>query len=718
MLLLRQPTGRGGDVNAGAGAQPVHRNDLQGLRAVAVLLVVLDHAGLSFLRGGYVGVDVFFVLSGFLITQLLLSSAARHGRISLGEFYARRARRILPAAVLTLVVTDVVAHELLNFVRAKEAVVDSIWASVFAANVHFAQTGSDYFAQGQPPSPVQHFWTLAVEEQFYVVWPALLSLVLFGALFGRSLRRRREPGAHLSAAALRRALLVVAVAGAVSFAWSVHTTPRTPAAAYFSTFTRAWELALGAALAIAAPRVTRLPAAVRAVSGWAGLACVALAAVAFSASTSFPGYAALLPTLGAALVIGAGIAQAPLRLGAGRLLSLAPLRYVGDRSYAFYLWHWPVLTIAVQYAGHELSTWNRLLLLVLAFFLSILSYAVFENPIRRMRWRSRAGVVLWPASAAAVLAVALPIIGSLDGTAARIEEASAAIRPVALVDATSPASVARTRSKPLPAVTAAARAARNGRSLPSPLLPPVGSLRGDFYSFPSGCAARQGQTTSDICRLGDPNAFKRIVVIGDSHAQMWMPTILNMARRDGWTVIPLVKVGCVPSSWLHRTWPCGRWYTWALRRAAALRPEVALIVASWAASQTPSAALKGVTALIKAAKRSAASVIVVGDSPHQHRNPVDCLLAPRATMKTCTTTAPSAELRSDNAIAAAAARQHVGFLDVRGWFCARPVARAALLCPLVINRTISWLDQGHVSQTYALELRGPFRTAFRRELFR
>jgi peptidoglycan/LPS O-acetylase OafA/YrhL len=159
-----------------------HRDDIQGLRAVAVLLVVLAHAGVPYVQGGYVGVDVFFVLSGYLITGVLL-----RGRLSLADFYVRRARRILPAAALTLVVTDLVAQHLLNFVRAREAVSDSIWAALFGANVHFAQQGSDYFNQGQPPSPFLHFWTLSVEEQFYLVWPSVLALALLGAATRRRL---------------------------------------------------------------------------------------------------------------------------------------------------------------------------------------------------------------------------------------------------------------------------------------------------------------------------------------------------------------------------------------------------------------------------------------------------------------------------------------------------------------------------------------------------
>jgi peptidoglycan/LPS O-acetylase OafA/YrhL len=666
-----------------------HRDDLQGLRAVAVLLVVLDHAGLRFLKGGYVGVDVFFVLSGFLITGLLLTQAARDGRVRLLDFYVRRARRILPAAVLTLVVTDIVAHQLLNFVRAREAVTDSVWAAFFAANVHFAHVGSDYFAQGQPPSPVQHFWTLAVEEQFYLVWPVVLSLVLLAAVLRR------------------RLLLIVLVAGAASLAWSIHATVATPTSAYFSTAARAWELALGAALAIAAPRLRRVPA----VAGWLGLACIVAAAVAFSGSTAFPGYAALLPTVGAALVIAAGIGR---QRGVGRVLSLAPIRYVGDRSYAFYLWHWPVLVIAAEYAGHDLSTAVRLGLLAGAFLLSILSYALVENPIRHMRWRPQTGALLWPASAAVILAVALPILGSLHGTATRIANASAAVRPAALVTSHT---AARSSWKPLPAVAAAVAAANRSAALPWPLTPPVGNLIGDIYTFPKGCAARQGQTSSNVCRLGETSAAKTLVVIGDSHAQMWMPTVLRLAKRDSWVVVPLVKIGCVPSSWTHKDWPCGVWYRWATHRARAVHPQVSLVIGSWAASHTPPAALKGVSALIRDAKRFSGTTIVVGDSPHQHRNPVDCLLASGATMRTCASKATLVELQTDTSIARVAAKQKVGFMNVTGWFCGR-ASSVAVLCPLVVNRTISWIDQGHISETYGLELATPFRNAFRRELFR
>ena len=400
---------------------------------------------------------------------------------------------------------------------------------------------------------------------------------------------------------------------------------------------------------------------------------------------------------------------------ASRLLSLAPFRYVGDRSYAFYLWHWPVLVIAAEYVGHDLSTAVRL------------------GPVG---WCVRTvDTELWPLRepdpedelAPADRRAALARLGGRDprgrGADPRLAEragdahleAAAAVRPAALVGQTT---AARDSWQPLPAVAQAVSAAKRNADLPWPLTPAVTDLRNDFYAFPAGCAAGRGQTSSTVCHLGAPGAAKTIAVIGDSHAQMWMPTILRMARRDGWEVVPFVKVGCVPTKWLHTTdWGCTVWYRWALGRAAKLHPQVTLLAASWADDPHPTTAVRAVSALIARVKSFSATTIVIGDSPHQHRNPVDCLLASAATMRTCCARASLTELQTDASVAASAAKHGVGFIKVTGWFCAR-ASRVAVLCPLVVNRTISWIDLGHISETYGLELSTPFRNAFRRELFR
>jgi len=671
-----------------------YRTDLQGLRAVAVVLVMLDHAGVARLAGGYVGVDVFFVLSGFLITGLLLRAARERGKISLLEFYGRRARRILPAAVLTLVATTIVAYELLNYVRARSVAWDGIWAAIFAANFHFAHVGANYFAQDQPPSPIQHYWSLAVEEQFYLVWPAVLSLALFA----------------------RRAFLTISVAGVASFVWSIHSTSASPVAAYYSPFTRAWELALGAALAVGVGSGMRLP--LRAAAGWIGAALIAFAAVTLSGTTRYPGYAALLPTIGAALVIAGEFGGRP-RFGIGRLLALRPMQYVGDRSYALYLWHWPVLVLAMLYERRQLGLGVNLLLLLVALLLSIVSYRLVENPIRRATWSPRVSTALAPVAVGGAVAVAILTVSSLDSRIGRIDQADAAV-PIASVQLVSAVPKAVT----LPAVVDAVKTALAGTPVPTDLTPPVDHLYNDAYQFPSGCDPTQGDpSTQTICHLGDASSRNTIVVFGDSHAEMWMPPILAMAQADAWDVIPLVRKGCVVPAWTGDGYPgqtpaatvssCHAWYSWALRQAQRLRPDVVLIGGCCSGDTGPLATSIRNTyaATATALERYARNVILIEDEEEMAAQPVDCLLATGATLLSCITTQTSATLAFNDSLPRLAQAKHFGFLKTRGWFCYQN------RCPMVVGSTIVYRDTGHITVEYALKLAAAFRTAFRQCIF-
>ena len=672
---------------------------------MAVLLVALTHAGVGFLPGGFVGVDVFFVLSGFLITGLLLAEARAKGSVSLVDFYVRRARRILPAAALTLLVTDVSAFYLLNFVRARDAVQDSLYAAGFSANFRFSARGIDYFAQGQPPSPLLHYWSLAVEEQFYFVWPALLSLVLFGFALKR---RHRSVGTRQ----LRRLLLVVVSLAAISLCWSMRQTATLPAAAYFSPLTRAWELGLGAALAVGASSLARVPSAVRLAMGWAGLAAIAAAAVGFTAQTPFPGYAALLPTVGTALAIAAGIGSTHSRLAAERLLSLRPMCIVGDRSYAFYLWHWPVLILAAGYAGHALSLPAKLGLLVGAFLLSCASYALVENPIRhRARSRAATGAV-FAVSMAAVLGSAGICLGAIAREQQRFET------PPASAALAAPATLVSTRTTvgadgALPDVVAAVQAAQRGDPIPSGLTPPIdhlGSIPAQ-YAMPRGCISQDAssKSTSKICRVGRPASRKLIVLIGDSHAMMWLPAVLEMAWLDDWAVVPILRTGCMPNRWVTGEGPaaCRLWYHWAIGQVSRLHPTVTLVGGSVPERQSPvaRAATDGVIAMASAL-RPFGSVVVIGDPESLSQSPLDCLLSRHASMATCTTTWPSSSLRLYDAVAARAKQLGAGFLATRGFVCFDRE------CPAVIGHTIVYRDNNHVTAAYSAQVADAFRAGF------
>ena len=669
-----------------------------------MLLVLLSHAGVGFVPGGYVGVDVFFVLSGFLITGLLLAEARAKSSVSLLEFYLRRARRILPAAALTLLVTDIASFYLLNFVRAQQAVQDSVHAAFFAANFRFASTGVDYFARGDPPSPILHYWSLSVEEQFYLAWPLLLSVAMFGVV---ALRRRRG-----TSGSERRLLLVIAVLSAASLAWSIHLTQTTPTVAYFSPFTRAWELGLGATIAVSAPFFARTPDVARTVMGWAGLAAIGVAAVAFSDGTPFPGYAALLPTVGAALAIVAGMGVTRSRPAVGRLLSVRPMLIIGDRSYALYLWHWPILIIAAECAGHALSVTTNLALVAGAFVLSCVSYALVENPIRHRIRRRTTTVLVAGLSMAAVLATATVSLAGIGRAARSFERPAAA--PVVSWTVASARPGSGAAGGVLPAVVAAVSAARRGDPIPSPLTPDIGHLKGlgPNYAPPNACIGHDesAKVATAVCRMGDRSSSTLVVLMGDSHAMMWLPAVLETAKHDHWAVIPLLRLGCTPGKWTSNRGgdACRAWYGWALRQVQRLHPSVTLVGGSIDERPTAGtrAAVEGVVTAAQTLVRLGRRTIVIGDPESLGRSPVDCLLSRHATMATCTTTWPPEALTFYDEVARRVTALGAGFLRTRGLVCFEG------RCPAVIAHTIVWADDNHLSAAYSAEVAPPFRAAF------
>jgi peptidoglycan/LPS O-acetylase OafA/YrhL len=358
-----------------AGTAPGDRRfrpDVEGLRAVAILLVVLFHAGVRGLEGGFVGVDVFYVISGFVITGLLLREHASSGRNRLLAFYGRRSRRILPAATLVIIVTVLASYHWLGFLTGDDTARVGRTASLFYANFHFIAAGTNYLASQAPPSALQNFWSLSVEEQFYVVYPTLfiLSAVLFS----------RVP--------LRLKLGVLLICSIVaSFIWSIHQTSVNSVAAFFSPFTRAWELGLGALVAVASVLLAKIPRPLATTMTWLGLAGIVVAATTFSSTTPYPGSAVALPVVATALIIAGGMAR-PTRSGE-LLLGLPPFQWLGKLSYSLYLWHWPILIIAAQHVGHPLSVGDNLLWVLVALGLSVLSYFLIENPIRHWRFLAR-----------------------------------------------------------------------------------------------------------------------------------------------------------------------------------------------------------------------------------------------------------------------------------------------------------------------------------------
>ncbi|MFG1933022.1 acyltransferase family protein [Mycobacterium sp. NPDC048908] len=352
----------------GIRPRPQFRPDIEGMRAIAVALVILFHAYHQPFTGGFVGVDVFFVISGFLITSLLLKERGRTGRISIRGFYARRVRRILPASTLVVLVTVFATYGWLGFIAGNNTATDAEWTAIFAANIHFGLVQTDYFGALLPPSPLQHMWSLGVEEQFYLVWPAAFLVLV---LLARTHHRKALCGA-------------LSFIVAASLIWSMSQTALNQTWAYFSPLTRAWELGLGALVAVLAPVIAGLrPAWLPQALAFAGLTGIILAAVLFTSDTRYPGSAAILPVVGSAVLIAAGCANE--RSIVGRALSVRPMQWVGARSYSMYLWHWPLLVIPALYATKDLSALRNTGLVLLTVLASAITYQFVENPIRRSK---------------------------------------------------------------------------------------------------------------------------------------------------------------------------------------------------------------------------------------------------------------------------------------------------------------------------------------------
>lgn len=344
------------------------RPEIQALRAVAVGAVVLHHGWPAVAPAGYMGVDVFFVVSGFLITGLLLRDVARSGRMHLGDFYLRRARRILPAAIVVLLTVSVATILL---------VPQRIWGSWFREFIASALYYQNWLllADSQDParddlrsSPVQHFWSLSVEEQFYFAWPLLLVLGLWLATRWRA----------------NRVVVLTVVLGSVtaaSFVYEVAATAADHNVAYFSTVTRAWEFGVGGLLALLAGTPLAGRERLRSAVSWAGLALIFLPIVLFRETEAFPGLVVTLPVAGTLAVIWAGMPQAAW--SPARIAGLRPVQWLGDVSYSLYLWHWPVFMFVPYLTGMPSPAWLMAILVAAAITLAGLSKRYIEDPFRR-----------------------------------------------------------------------------------------------------------------------------------------------------------------------------------------------------------------------------------------------------------------------------------------------------------------------------------------------
>ncbi len=493
----------------------VVRPEIQALRAVAVATVVVCHVWPSVLPGGFVGVDVFFAISGFLITSHLLREIDRHDGVSLAAFWARRARRILPAALFVIAICAVATLALVPANHWGQWFDEMRASTLYVQNWQLAADAVDYFAAENEPSVVQHFWSLSAEEQFYLVWPLLL-------LAGVAATRRR-PRWRLRALGVAMGGLV-----AVSFAYGLYLTVANPAAAYFITPTRAWEFGAGGLLALSAQTVVG-SARVRAVVSWAGLAAIAIASATFSGETPFPGAAALLPVLGTLAVIWAGAPA--LRWAPTPLMERRPVQFLGDISYSVYLWHWPLLILMPFVLEREIPLWMTFVIVALTILAAWLTKLVVEDPVRSGRFLTRRPPRFTFASVGAATLLVLTVIGA-GFLQLREENRKAA------------SATARILANPPECFGAESRDPERRCSNPE--------LRLVVAPTPSESRSRRNapckiiERTPTVCRFGVSRAKAEdtIALVGDSHAAHWRAALDVVVREKQWRGLSLTHTSC------------------------------------------------------------------------------------------------------------------------------------------------------------------------------
>ena len=649
------------------------RTDVQALRAFAVLAVVLFHIWPNALPGGYIGVDVFFVISGFLITGQLVRLRERDA-LRLGAFWAGRARRLLPASLLVLLVS-VAAAVLWAPPTLLGAHLRSIIASaLYVVNWQLAADGVDYLAHSEPPPIAQHYWSLAAEEQFYLLWPLLLLLATAGAA--------RSPLAK------RRTLLVgVLIVLAAGFAVSVWLTQTSYPYGYFSTVSRLWEFALGAAVALAP--LPALPPTARTAVWVAAVATLAATTVLYTAATPFPGPAALVPTAAAAAIIALGPAAPSPVLD--RVVGARPVQWVGDQSYGIYLWHWPLIVIAPAVLGRPTDLGENVLILVATIVLAALAKRFVEDPIRfgRPVMTLRPGRILLATATAMAVVVGAASVPLWQSASAAAQQAHAVAEDLQDPSSCRGAHALLVDGCPDDVVAA------------SDVVPALSALHDDTGGAFS-CYDAQPTAGGDprTCTLGsdDPGAL-RLALTGDSHAAMLLPGLREEATARGWRIDSFVGRGCV---WQRPALPGCEQYNALVEDRLRSGDYDAIVVTAMNALDRDAVERTRVGEAYAAAWQDARDaglpVVVLADNPAVPAGAQECVAeATSFSRETCAFDVTDAGLDVDPLRQAAALAQ-TPLIDLSAAYCADGV------CPMQLGGVLVYRDRHHITATFSQTL--------------
>jgi len=696
------------------GAHLTFRPDVEGLRAVAIAAVVAYHVGLPFTPGGFVGVDVFFVISGFLITGLLVREVTSTAHVSLARFWARRARRLLPAATLVLGLVAVASYWVIPAIDHQSVGLDITASALYVSNMRFAAQATDYLASDAAPSPVLHFWSLGVEEQFYVLWPLLILAI---AWFGVRRARARGLRVHRGQLAIALALL-----GLASFAISLWLTRAVEPWAFFGMPTRAWEFAIGGLVSIGAVELSRLSGPLRRGVGLVGALLLLGSIVLLTNDVPYPGTAALWPVLGTAALIVAGTTRSDRTVGVARGLSVAPMRWLGRHSYSWYLWHWPALVLTTAALG-TLATPAMLAIALASLVPAALAYRYVERPLHHsqaLAASTRRSLVLGGALSAAAAVCGLVLASVAGGGAFATTLATPGggdeqngRGPAAIA----PTTTSSTTASPSPHASSSATATTvswpTGALTPSP-----SKIRDDLpVIYADGCHLQGRATTWSTCAFGDTSSTTSVVLLGDSHAAQWFPALQALAQQHHWKLLVRTHSGCpapdvtIFQRSLKRAYDeCDTWRSAVIAEIARTHPS--LVVAT--GTRTDSLVDRSTGARIDASKaggewqagwrrtltslaKTGVTVAVVRDTPWPGRDMATCVSGHVAK--------PSACDLATSALDSAA--YDVG--TVKGFAHAHGVDLSAIICdpdrcPATRGKYVVYRDDSHLTATFARAL--------------
>lgn len=671
------------------------RTDIQGLRAVAVLLVVVYHLVPGALPGGFVGVDVFFVISGYLIVGSLAREAARTGSVDLAAFYRRRIRRLMPAATVVLTVTTVASLLILPASRWTQLARDVVASALQAQNWNLALASTSYEQAGGPVSTLQHFWSLAVEEQFYLVVPLLILLVV------------RSIGDRSPARRSRLIVTALTLLGAASLIHSVSFSGSDPDIAYFATTTRLWELLAGGILAVTAPALRRGAADVSFVLG---ALLIAAGAATFSTELAFPGWIAAVPVLGTLLVLSAGSAHGSAS-GLVRVLSIRPAVFIGDISYSLYLWHWPLIVLYLFVVERQPSVLDGAIILVSAVLLAWTSTRFIELPLNRARTAGRrTGGDRQPGRE-------LKRYSYVLGSGLLVLSLTAAALPWSLITLKSSQDLGASLD---PAVYPGAAAWERSDVAAAPVQPDPALASGDQNELAgNGCLLWEpSEMEADACRYGDAEGADRAVLVGDSHAAQYLSPLDAVFRQEGFILDAQVRNGCPFSaaplgSGAAVFGDCIERNELTLQTLLADPPDMVVTSnfrpagyereLSWT-WRSRDEAVEGYRSAWKRLVEAGIDVRVISDSPLPSRQaPPECVERSEDVMNDCVDR-PQGEQADDPMLEAAEGLEGVSVVDLSGAFCREGT------CPYVVGNVLVYRDN-HVTDSFAQTLAEPIRRA-------